>query len=227
MLSAASRTLSTDDARLAPAPPPESPPRQDCRTLPASSYHRPLAPKSRDHARSDSQSSAAHRTSTRRKRIPNLGAGLPGRETGCGRRKAESRRRKSGPDGGGAGQDSAAADRFRVGVEFTHCRTFSQSPQTASDMVKHSARPYASIFHARTLRTSAVSRRTAAACFLAQALWLVHAELRTASGARGPGSDAHRRGMEAVARTGHCRSSDFWTPVQCRSRSVSRRRQRL
>ncbi len=89
-------------------------------------------------------------------------------------------------------------------------------PQTASDMVKHSARPYASIFHARTLRTSAVSRRTAAAVLSGASLVAGACRVAHRSRARRSGSRSHRRRMEAVARTRHRRGSVSRCRGDCR-----------
>ena len=63
-------------------------------------------------------------------------------------------------------------------------------------MVKHSARPYAAIFHARTLRTSAVSCRAAVA--LLPGAGIVAGACRDASGSR----TGRRRKRSASARDG-------------------------
>ncbi len=156
----------------------------------------------------EQRTSAEHRTSPHRRRIPSPGAGLPALETACWRRKAELQRRTREPAACEAGLSGGV---LSVLVSSSaHCRTFAANCLRHGKTLGSTLCGHISRANASDVRSFS---RDAAALFLGTSV--MAGACRNAHGARtGRGrGDSHRRGMEAVARTGHCRSASVLDPA--------------
>src|SRR5579872_796029 len=124
------------------------------------------------------QASARRKTLLRRTRIPNRDEARPDREIRFGRRRADSRLQIPEP----AGQEARSMSTYSR-IQFRDC-SLRNDPAAASAMVKHSAQLYASILHARAVRTPTTVGCTAAPCLSGPGLLAGARRARLGTGSR-------------------------------------------